>query len=808
MAHRLVNNAYARTRDSQTRPQRLAQEAAVLLEESLRLDGNNLHTLRLLMEALRNTGTAESEALQKETLRKIIRLDPGDMVAQVAYLDLIASGSQVLEERARIYQGAMGSAKLDPQIRSQMAVRLARLATERGDAEEAKGFVNQAIAFNDVNVEALREQVRLGDRSGPGRLKNLITLLNANPYQPTAWVEVANVLASAGVHDRAADCLTVAMEQTYVSGLPPAGDLYLQLGLEYAAAGRLAEAHPVLAGLARLEDAPLSAMMASELLSQEYAAAVRPVGGFGAATGPATMRNPAREGAEGERRPAREAPREVAPAEPPEPVAVRLVKKLSKAIADQPKELAPLAEGAWVQLAGMKEVTPEAATWLKAYAGMVPADDATLARLTGWQLLREKKFVEAEAALARISAGDPLAQLGLARALIEQNKIPEAARQLQDLWASHPTGLLAFQVAQTARMARIQLNPTVTAQQLLEAMRALPRKAMVAHRDPKEQQLLMISLTKRSIALGEPVMLSVRLMNTTDAAASVGPDGVIRTTLGLVGGTRGMEARQLGMFVLEDLHRTYRLERRGSIEATVRADMGFLFDLLSLNPTQAMTVGVGAVLAPRGSTRQPLPGLGGQSVTIGDFERVGVPLRTDALMKLAQEAGAQPLDKQMLHAELLSTLLAGIPTEFKNTPRNEQEAADRQNMASLRELVVKQLQDFVKSPSPVMRAWMVQNIPPGGVNETIQKAMDNLGSDPDRLVRMMWGIRQVVIARGAMKEPGARKDLLTRLEQTLAAEKDESVKRWLTLLLEDEREADAKAAAAATQPATAPGEQP
>jgi hypothetical protein len=639
----------------------------------------------------------------------------------------------------------------------------------------------------------------------------LIALLNVNPYEPSAWIEMSNVLGASGVHDRAADCLVVGMEQQALSGMQSPGDLYLQLALEYAAAGRTAEASRVLGGLSRLEDAPLSVLMAAELLSHEYASPLRgPRGTSG--TEPATQEmTPAMLRAQadkGEALPDRAAEaREAAPAAsapataPAEPLASRIMKSLNKAIDAQPKEAGPLAEGVWVELSGLAEVTPEAATWLKAYAGMVSADDATLARLKGWQLLREKKFAEAQAALSKLAAADPLAQLGLARSLIEQNKIPEAAKQLQDLWNSHPTGLLAFQVAQTARMAHIQLTATVMAQQMIEAFRALPRRNMTAHRDPKDQELVMVSLPQRVYARGEPGMLTVRLTNTGEGAAPVGPDGVIKTTLGLHGGTRGMNAQSLGMFEVEGLQRVYRLERNATIEATVRADFGPLGDLLSLQPTQTLTVGMRAVVAPRGDTRGALAGLGGQIVGVADFERSGIPLKMDVLQKLVQDVGSLPLDKQMLRAELISTLYMAIPKDPEAPPRNAQETSEREAMAAFRGAVVNVLLDCVKSPSPLMRAWMLQNIPPSGVNEGIQSAVDAMGSDPDRLVRMEWGIRQVVLARMSAKAPEMRQRAVSQMEKARDAEKDAGVKAWLTMLLEDEKAAESAAAkaAAATQ---------
>jgi tetratricopeptide (TPR) repeat protein len=771
MAYRLVNAAYGATRDTGVSVERVAQQTVILLQAAARLDPENVHTLRLLVEASRGAGGEGSLDLQRDTLRQIVRLDPGDLVSQVAYLDAVAAGSQVLDERARVYKAALDSTGLNAQIRSQMAVRLARLAMEREDVDGARAYLKQAVTLNDVNVEALRELARLADRAPAAHLKAIIALLLVNPYQPDAWLGAASVAGAAGLHERAAEFLNTAIEQIFLSsGQPGDGNLYLQLAIELATAGRLSEAYPILRSLSSLEDAPVSAMMAASLLAMEY----KP---------PAPMVKPAAATRPAESQPGA-APATMPEVVNPDELAKRLTKRLADSIAANPKSASALAEAVWVQSSGMAEVVPETAEWLKSYEGLVKADDATLLRLKGWALLREKKFAEAEAALEKLAANDPLAQLGLARALIEQNKIPAATKQLQEMWSSFPTGLLALQVAHMARGAGIKLAETARAREVAEVLRTLPANVVTAHREPRDLVLIIGNIVKRTHAAGEPVMVQLRISNTSNRTLPVGPDGVVKTTVGLTARTRSLNAQNMGMYVVEDLHRVYRLEKRESLQATIRADVSTLGDVFQMNPMQQMDLTLGLVAAPRGGAKNALPGLGGQQVVVGDFERAGVPMQLEPLAKMVKDAPGLPLDQQMARAEMMAVLLLGIPAEYKAEPKNEAEKKQRESLAALREGIMSTMLEFAKSPSPLLRATVVQVFPEAMASGDIQVAIDSMIRDPDPLVRMLAGMRSIAVTH---HKPEGWEAGLSRIEKAMETEQDATVKAFWKLRVEDER---------------------
>ena len=67
------------------------QQAEVFLEGAQKIEPTNVHTLKLLVEAAAATGNA---GVQREALRNLVRQDPGDLVAQVKYIDFLAASAE------------------------------------------------------------------------------------------------------------------------------------------------------------------------------------------------------------------------------------------------------------------------------------------------------------------------------------------------------------------------------------------------------------------------------------------------------------------------------------------------------------------------------------------------------------------------------------------------------------------------------------------------------------------------------------------------------------------------------------------
>ena len=691
--------------------------------------------------------------IEREALRNLIRLDPGDLVAQVAHTSI------PWQRPPRPLTSATVSTTVPlipmPSIRRSKAkwpCASRHIASERGDTDSARGFLKQALALNDVNLPALREMVRLSDKSPEDQLAAIVTLLNANPLQPEAWLGAAGILASGGAHDRAADYLVVALDQMQFAGRPASADVYLQLGIELACTSHRAQAYPILISVAKLPDAPISALVAARLLAQESPPPAR------SATSAPDAANPS------------------PPALSAEELTAMIRKKLQGSIAADPKSPAVLAEAAWVELSTSSELSPETIQRISDYAALVPADDPTLARLQAWKLLRENKLPEAQAAFEKIAPADPLAQLGLARLFLLQNKQTDAAKCLQELWSAPPSGLLALQVAQTAYLAHVPLADPKAVRQLIQILAALPSSATVAQRNVRDIELVSATLSQRTYQQGEPILLNLRITNTAGHSAPVGPDGLIKTSLALTAATTGIGAQDIGVFAIEDIQRTYRLGRGDSLQATIRVDQGSLADRFQITPLATFNISLTMLTVPRINGKQINTGLGGQTLSIGDFDRTGAGITsTDAVTAMIHATPSMTLDKQMMQANMLIRLLDTFTQGRVVNDTPEVQASTKATHAA----ILGVLGDLLKSPSPPC-PWMTRLLPSTDTNDEIETALAQTVTDRDPTVRMMWGTRQVILAG---TDPAARKIASDALGKQ--ADADPLLRQWFTTLSKD-----------------------
>mgnify|MGYP001555982225 CR=1 FL=1 len=774
LADQLVDEAFSYTRDSSVKPAEAATRASLLLELAVRLAPQDARILRLLAEAAQVAGRSEA---QRTALRALIKVDAGDLVAQVTYLDFVAGATDALDERARIYQAAFDGPSLNPQIRSEMGTRLARIAYERGDAAGARELLRQALALNDVNVGALREWVRISEKAPDERVRALAALLIANPYQADAWLTLARLLETANVHGRAADALAASIEQTQKDGGQPPADVFEEMAIELAISARRAEAYPVLSQLASLNDAPLSALVATRLVANEVVE--MPTAAPAPTTAPATTR-PLRGAAA------------AAPPLPAAPVARDLTIALRTRLLDslKSKTLPALAEAAWIELSVMPATSRDVEGWLNDYADLAPnkgADDKVLARLRGWWLLRQGKAAEAQAALSPLADADPLAQLGVARSLVEQNQRDAAARQLQDLWNQNPTGIFALQVAQTARTAGIQLSDTRLSAQYSQVLAAIPASFWTVHRQPRDIELLTPSDLQARYNIGDPISLKLTISNVSGRALSVGPDGAIKTTVGVIGVIRS--APPLGMYAVENLQRVYRLEPRGRVSGSIRLDQGRLGSIFAANPTRAFETSFSILTAPRGTPQQAQYGLGGQVVTIQPpgVTRLGVPLTAQSagteLDTIFRDMAGDDPQKQLVAISTVSSLVGQLGPLQKDGNSKVEVA---------RNLLCHNLLTEIKSPSAIVRAWTVRAIPAVGLTAELAAAAKALSNDPDPIVRASWATNEVIIAAGGTAAEKAA--TVAEINNQAAMDPDPVVKDWMRSIVKD-------LTAATTQPA-------
>ncbi len=110
------------------------RQALVLLKEARILSPDSPDILRALADVAH---VAQQTDLELDAVKNLVRLEPDNLVEQVHFLDLLVQKRQTVEQKIAVCQAAFDSPKLNPQVRSEMAVRLYRLLLQRGQASEA-----------------------------------------------------------------------------------------------------------------------------------------------------------------------------------------------------------------------------------------------------------------------------------------------------------------------------------------------------------------------------------------------------------------------------------------------------------------------------------------------------------------------------------------------------------------------------------------------------------------------------------------------------------------------------------------------
>lgn len=175
------------------------------LEFARDLTPDDVELARKLVAAAWSSGDPQR---LNEASRNLVRLDPTDSVAQLRLISSTIARQQTAEARLTLYERFLGEAgaKLDPAIRSRLALDAALLLREQGDDAGFASMLNRAMALDGSNKAAAQLAATFyGSRvSDPvGRFEMLLNLLYADPVDPNIYQSIAQQLANHGVLDQA-----------------------------------------------------------------------------------------------------------------------------------------------------------------------------------------------------------------------------------------------------------------------------------------------------------------------------------------------------------------------------------------------------------------------------------------------------------------------------------------------------------------------------------------------------------------------------------------------------------------------------
>jgi len=194
--------------------------AFLMLKVAQDLDPENIELTRRLIEAAWAVG--DQDAVIDQT-RRLIKLDPDDTVSQLRLISWRINQRQTAEARLEAYDRFLGEAgaKIDPSIRSRLALDSAMLSRELGDLDAFAQRLSLALRLDVTNKEAASLALTFfADRVDDplGRLELMSQLLLADPLDPQVHHRIAIELASHGAFQGSArfhqNLRTLAMAST------------------------------------------------------------------------------------------------------------------------------------------------------------------------------------------------------------------------------------------------------------------------------------------------------------------------------------------------------------------------------------------------------------------------------------------------------------------------------------------------------------------------------------------------------------------------------------------------------------------
>ena len=645
LAEHLATFAHQILRQQQM-PAKALDLSAALYEAAIKLNPTEPRFSRALADIyleLNDTSGAIT------ALRDYLNLRPSDQTAMVQQLDVYLRSPQMqsLDQRLRYLRGLLQVQQIPVPVRSEIALRCARLYIQRSQIPQAIKMLDSARVLNPVNLDALRMRYVMtqSDALPVDRVQQLLGIMQANPADPTVASRLAEQLAQLGLVDQSITWYGLANRLYTLSNVHPDPAFALGATSELLIGNRPDDAAKIAARY--VEALPDDADGWFVWLSiAKYQLDLDPTDDTAKTQYSATIRRASIAIAnrlQNTRHLAGDTAATTRPLDSDTPTQLPSLSGDHDLLtsSDHSQLLNPYIESlsslAWLDLYYARDAA-SADPIIAALADFLPADSAKLRTLQAW-----RQFVGGDAAGAlpkfRALAGDdPLAAMG---ALIAESSDPTKKDRLpievHKLIDDHPSGVIGALLWAEFSRFHIAIDPSPTSGAIATLVANVPNEFLQLISEPKGFYQVQVTPVKSSYKFGEPILVRVSLQNVSDVNLAIGDDCAVHPDLWFDAHLRGMLANGITGAAIGRLDQRLVLAPGDIVSTVVRMDQDSLFVYFNENPNLDLLVNLTLVLNPThieqrgpGQPGTASPGICGYSVQATDLiAREPVPIETD-----------------------------------------------------------------------------------------------------------------------------------------------------------------------------------
>jgi len=645
----------------------------------------------------------EREDLIERALPAIVRLAPGDTTARLKRLWLAIDKARTLESKSTLIERFVSDTNRDsigPVVASRLALRLAMLHRRAGNMDRFGKWLDRAIAWDPVYVDALGiytgTQQHLEQNDPAAWASQLLGLYRANPTDSATAAELGLLMLEHGAYRAAARMLQLASDIERKAGHDTGTDLDADLAMAWWAVGENDLAIRLLEQRQRRLNQLFQRIAAEESGGRSSTLEVAQL------TAPVTPKMAAFQA--------------MIATDSADPTV------LTDAIGE-----AIRSAGHLDQLRETDQVPPSArAANLKRLLWLLLAVDAapgsiedTAHRIASIQPLDadEQTLIDVltkpntdPAEIRPLAEKFKLARLKLAQMLASQGDQHGAAMELLTIWRQSPGTLMGMfaghKLAQVLGTDELPMSETAAA--MSQVIDTLPT---VFNRFPDEPSLavsLRVTPRSRVVPVYDPVTIDLQITNHTAEPLTVGPTGPILDLL-LIQPKVSVPYHDMqpGPPILIDVGRGLQLPPHGQLEFSIDLRSTWIGTALDSMPLNGAVVEVDAVLNVRVATAStsmmpsPVPGPLGSEYATGEMRVDGQRITDAWITSTLERLRGSSSSKDVVDVALLTNVVSrqdALEGGSRITPQQAGEIA-----ASLTEMWPRL--------GPLSQAWLVSAMP-------------------------------------------------------------------------------------------------